>query len=137
MIVQLTHGATGILIHVQDTDGSQPQINLMQEARDTTPSPVVRSGSGITRPLTLAAVGVVCAFLGYRFAPGRGDHALYASASEKVAPVPSPRSSAHETAQIPASLQRQLASRPVVTPTAPASAGAGAGGTGGNPFGLD
>lgn len=135
MIVHLTHGATRILLHIQDAAESQPQINLLPEKSEPDPVPAARFGSGLSRPLTIAAVGLFCAFLGYRFAPNRSDHDLAAPALAKVASSPSYGPSARETAQMPAPLQRELASRPVVTPTAPASTGASRGD--GSPFGLD
>jgi hypothetical protein len=99
------------------------------------------SARGVARPLLLGAAGVLIALMAFEFGARSGAghaEALLAARASAVglaslaAPSPAPQASA-APGELPASVQRQLAQRPVVTPPADADTQANAGA---NPFGL-
>ena len=135
MILHLTLGSTHIPIEI-NVEGSEPHLSVLDEGR-VLAFPVSAPGRPrrfLPRKLTLAGVAILSGLAGYHFAPGGGTGfgALLARAdvarhSTRAAPV--------EADQIPLPMRRELAGRPVVTPTAPAEVGAKP--AGGNPFGLE
>lgn len=161
MIVYLTQGTARISLEIEGEDGNEPKLSLIQGDTAST-APSSPWWSSLPRPLTLVAVGLLSAGIGYRFAPNRTESLappalvemlpdpstapapsrvaqmpaeLRREMARRMLPGPSADPAASQVAQVPAEIQREMANRPVVTRAMPSDAAAKPGDT--NPFGLE
>lgn len=130
--------ASGAALHIHLHMASQdPRLPAPTAAVAAESSGRERSGRGVTRPLLLGAAGVLIALVAFDFGAHSGaDHAeaLAAARASAAGLASSPAPQAYAApGELPASVQQQLAQRPVVTPPADADTQANAGA---NPFGL-
>jgi hypothetical protein len=134
--------ASGAALHIHLHMASQdPPLPAPTAALAVESSGRGRSARGVTRPLLLGAAGVLIALVAFDFGARSGAghaealaaaRASAAGLASLAAPSPAPQASA-APGELPASVQQQLAQRPVVTPPAGADTQANAAA---NPFGL-